>query len=55
MIGIVGIILEIIAAFIKATHGNASIMLWLIILGAILIGVEASFGWYRGGHTYRRA
>ena len=55
MLAIAGIIAEVIAAFIKATHGNASIMTWLIIIGAILIGAEVAWGWNRGGRYGPRA
>jgi membrane-bound ClpP family serine protease len=50
---IAGVILLVIAAFLKATAGNPSIMIWLIIVGAILIGAEVAWGWNRGGRTYR--
>jgi hypothetical protein len=54
MLAILGVILLVIAAFLKATAGNPSIMIWLIIVGAILIGVDVAWGWNRGGRTYRR-
>ena len=53
MIGAVGIVLVIIAAILKLVAKDPGAIIWLIIIGAILIGIEATFGWYRGGRTYR--
>ena len=55
MLAIIGAILGVIAAFIKATHGNASIMIWLIILGLILVCVDVAWGVHRSGWYGRRA
>lgn len=52
MIGIAGIIAFVIAAILKLTKSHGDAITWLIIIGGILVGVEATFGWYRGGRRY---
>lgn len=53
MAGIAGIIAFIVAAIFQLTGKDTSAVIWLIIIGGILVGVEATWGWYRGGRTYR--
>lgn len=52
MIGIAGIIAFVIAAVLELVKSHVDAVIWLIILGGILVGVEATFGWYRGGRRY---
>jgi hypothetical protein len=54
MFAIVGIILLVIAAILNLLSKDPSVMTWLIIIGAILIGAEIAWGWNRGGRSYTR-
>lgn len=53
MIGIAGIIAFIIAGILQLTGVHVGAVIWLVIIGGILVGIEATWGWYRGGRTYR--
>jgi len=55
MLAIIGFVLGVIAAFLKATHGNASVMTWLIILAVLLVCADVAWGVHRGGWYGRRA
>ena len=55
MFAIAGIIALVIAAFLQFTRSHPDAVIWLVIIGAILIGVEVAWGWNRGGRTYHRA
>jgi hypothetical protein len=50
MLAIVGVILEVIAAVLKLVGKHGDWVIWLIILGAILIGCEVAWGWRRSGY-----
>lgn len=54
MFAIAGIIALVIAAFLKVVGKYPDAILWLVIIGAILIGIEAAWGVRRAG-WYRRA
>jgi membrane-bound ClpP family serine protease len=54
MFAIAGIIALVIAAFLKVVGKYPDAILWLIILGAILIGIEAAWGVRRSGWYGRR-
>jgi len=55
MAAAIGLILLIIAAFLKATAKDPSVMTWLIIVGAILVAVDVIWGWRRAGAGYYRS
>jgi hypothetical protein len=55
MLAVAGFILGVIAAFLKATNGNPSIMLWLIIIAVLLACADVAWGVHRGGWYGRRA
>jgi hypothetical protein len=55
MAGLLGILAFFIAGILKLTNSHLGAVIWLIIVGGILIGFEATYGWYRAGHTYRPA
>ena len=50
---VVGTILFIIAAILKLVNQHLDWLLWLIIIGGILIGLDVAWVWRRGGY-YRR-
>jgi hypothetical protein len=53
---ILGIILAVIAAFLKATDStHTDAIAWLLIVAVILACVEAILLWHRNGRSYRRA
>ena len=54
MLAIVGVILLIIAAILKLVSQHLDWVEWLIIIGAILIGVDVIWGWRRVGTGYYR-
>lgn len=54
MFAIAGIVALVIAGFLQFTKGHPDAVIWLIIIGGILIGVEVAWGWNRGGRSYRR-
>jgi hypothetical protein len=49
MLAIIGVILEVIAAILKLVDKYPNAIIWLIIIGAVLIGAEVAWGWNRGG------
>jgi O-antigen/teichoic acid export membrane protein len=53
MIAILGIVLLVVAAIFELVKQHLDLVIWLIIIGAILIGVEVSWGWNRGGRYNR--
>jgi threonine/homoserine/homoserine lactone efflux protein len=53
-VAIVGVVLAVIAAFLKATKQDPSVQFWLLILAVILIGLDVAFVWYHGGRYNRR-
>jgi hypothetical protein len=55
MFAIAGIIALVIAAFLKVVGKYPDAILWLVIIGAILIGIEAAWGVRRSGWYGRRA
>jgi hypothetical protein len=50
---VVGTILFIIAAILKLVSQHLNWVLWLVIIGGILIGLDVCLVWRRGGY-YRR-
>lgn len=55
MFAIAGIIALVIAALLHVIDKYPNAIIWLIIIGAILIGIEAAWGVRRGGWYGRRA
>jgi hypothetical protein len=53
MAGFLGLLAFVVAAILKLTNSHPGAILWLIIIGGILTAFEATYGWYRAGHTYR--
>ena len=49
MIAVLGVALFIIAGILELVKQHLDLVLWLIIIGGILIGVEVAWGWNRGG------
>lgn len=50
---IVGCVLLVIAAILKLVSKYPDQIIWLIIIGAFLIGLDVALIWRRGGY-YRR-
>jgi hypothetical protein len=50
---VIGTILFIVAALLKLVNQHLDWVLWLVIIGGILIGLDVSWIWHRGGY-YRR-
>lgn len=54
MLAIVGTVLFVIAAILKLVNEHLDWLLWLIIIGGILIGLDVIWGWRRVGPGYYR-
>jgi len=53
MFAVVALICGIVAGILKLVNQHTDVIIWLLIIAAICLGIEAVWGWHRAGYYHR--